>query len=165
MQAIADDATRLRHFKTVSDALVGRETWGTISAVLGNAKNRGEFRQAFWWNDDTGLRRYLLQAVGQPQQLVEDTPDGPRKRTPMVIVNEDPPQNHDDALRRWKKARQQFRASEKTARTAMTELEKAFQLLKLKRAKELSIREIKAETQRCQHWWQNSAPRAIRRLR
>jgi energy-coupling factor transporter ATP-binding protein EcfA2 len=46
LNAIANDAPELRYFKTLSDALHQCKTWGTIAAVLGNAQNRGRFKQA-----------------------------------------------------------------------------------------------------------------------
>lgn len=49
IRAIADDATALRYFATLADELHGKETWGLIAAVLGNAKNRATFRHTFWW--------------------------------------------------------------------------------------------------------------------
>ncbi|WP_152976051.1 hypothetical protein [Ensifer adhaerens] len=85
MQAIAADAGGLRYFKTVSDALLQRETWGAVAAVLGNGKNRSDFRQTFWWDDDVGLQRYLQQASGNPQLIAEKTETGTKQRPPHII--------------------------------------------------------------------------------
>ena len=45
LDAIASDAPELRYFKTVSDNVLERDTWGIIAAVLGNASNRFFFRK------------------------------------------------------------------------------------------------------------------------
>lgn len=144
-QALAADAAEIRYFKTVSDALTGRDTWGTISAVLGNAKNRSEFRQAFWWDDDTGLRRYFLTAVGQPQFIVEQTPEGPKQRRPEVVVQESPPVDHNDALRRWRQAREHFRKVSKSAALSLSELQQAYDLAKTVGERRASIAGIDQE--------------------
>jgi ABC-type branched-subunit amino acid transport system ATPase component len=55
LHAVAEDAPELRYFKTLSDALLERETWGLCAAVLGNIKNRNHFRNTFWWDKDVGF--------------------------------------------------------------------------------------------------------------
>ena len=145
IEAIASDSTSLRYFKTVSDGLLQRETWGTIAAVLGNSKNRSDFRQSFWWDDDAGFRRYLMQAAGQPQLLVEETSNGTRQRPPHVVVNEDAPEDHDEASRRWKKARQNFQKSTRSANTALAELQKAHELLRSIKSAETAIADFESE--------------------
>lgn len=130
LKAVADDARDLRYFKTVSDALLQKESWGAIAAVLGNSKNRADFRQTFWWDNDTGLQRYLHQACGNPQLLVEKTEDGTRQRPPRVVVQENAPENHDDALRRWKRARQRFRKTLSETKVVLAELQEVRDLLR-----------------------------------
>ena len=108
--AIADDAKDLRYFRTVSDALRGKETWGLIAAVLGNATNRNRFKQTFWWDDDLGLSTYLAAAAGSPRMV--EIPDPVTKevtsRPPRVVTDECAPRDHEDALARWKQARKSF---------------------------------------------------------
>jgi len=67
LDAIAQDAPNLRYFKSISDKVLGRESWGTIAAVLGNASNRFLFSQAFWRDEENGLSTYLNHASGLPQ--------------------------------------------------------------------------------------------------
>ncbi|OVZ66340.1 hypothetical protein CDO46_01160 [Pigmentiphaga sp. NML030171] len=145
IEAIASDAPGLRYFKTVSDALLQRDTWGTVAAVLGNSKNRSDFRQTFWWDDDAGFRRYLMQAAGQPQLLVEETSEGTRQRPPQIVVKEDAPEDQDEALRRWKRSRQNLQKAVRSAKAALADLQKAHDLLRAIRAKEASVSGLEAE--------------------
>ncbi len=88
ISAIANDARALRYFKTLSDAIYQSETWGIIAAVLGNAQNRGRFKQTFWWDDDNGLNSYLSAAVGTVRQITEtDTATGAViHRLPKIVA-------------------------------------------------------------------------------
>lgn len=139
MQAIAADAGGLRYFKTVSDALLQRDTWGAVAAVLGNGKNRSDFRQTFWWDEDVGLQRYLQQASGNPQLITEKTETGTKQRPPHIVVKENAPEDHDEALRRWKKARQHFRKVAASAKSALADLQKAHDLLRSIRQKQETV--------------------------
>lgn len=139
LQAIATDAGSLRYFKTVSDALLERDTWGAVAAVLGNGKNRSDFRQTFWWDDDVGLQRYLQQASGNPQLIAEKTDTGTKQRPPHIVVNENAPEDHDEALRRWRKARQHFRKVTASSKSALAELQKAHDLLRSIRQKQETV--------------------------
>ena len=129
MGAIADDATGLRYFKTVSDALLERDSWGVIAAVLGNARNRSDFRQTFWWDDDVGFQRYLQQASGNPQLITEKSENGTRQRPPVIVGQENAPEDHDEALKRWRKARQRFTKTLAEAKTALANLQAIRDLL------------------------------------
>ncbi len=122
--AVASDVPGLRYFKTTSDAMLDRDTWGAIAAVLGNAKNRGDFRQKFWWDEDSGLQKYLQHASGNPQFVTEETADGPRQRHPLVVSKEDAPRDHDEALRVWRRVRQSYKKVSARAAAAIAELQK-----------------------------------------
>ncbi|MVA23656.1 hypothetical protein GOZ92_04330 [Agrobacterium vitis] len=145
MEAIAADANGLRYFKTVSDALLQRDTWGTVAAVLGNSKNRSDFRQTFWWGEDVGMQKYLQQASGNPQFITEKTETGTKQRPPHIIVNENAPEDHEEALRRWKKARQHFRKVTASAKTKLADLQKAHDLLRSIPLKLETIGSLRAE--------------------
>ncbi|TCQ74873.1 AAA domain-containing protein [Ochrobactrum sp. BH3] len=145
MQAIAVDAGGLRYFKTVSDALLERDTWGAVAAVLGNGKNRSDFRQTFWWDDDVGLHRYLQQASGNPQLITEKIETGTNQRPPHIIVKENAPEDHDQALRRWRKARQHFRKVTASSKSALAELQKAHDLLRSIRQKQETVNDLDVE--------------------
>lgn len=108
--AIANDAPELRYFKTLSDALHQSETWGAIAAVLGNAQNRGRFKQAFWWDDDSGLNNYLRAAAGLVQEVEITDPETGHveHRIPHIVEAEQPPSTREEALERWRVARKRF---------------------------------------------------------
>lgn len=125
LKAIAADADNLRYFRTLSDALLQRETWGLIGSVLGKAANRGRFSRTFWWDDDVGFSKYLAEASGTPQLIeVIDSKTGDRQtRPPSIVTKEDPPRNHEEALKRWQQARTAFRTVLEKSRRNLTELE------------------------------------------
>lgn len=129
LKAIAVDAGDLRYFATLSDALRQRDTWGLVAAVLGNAGNRSRFKQSFWWDDDIGLSTYLAEASGTPQ-LVEINRDtgATQTRPPKIVLEENPPRSHDEALRRWQTARKKFRASLEKSRKNLQSLSQVREL-------------------------------------
>jgi energy-coupling factor transporter ATP-binding protein EcfA2 len=111
LDAVAADAPELRYFKSTADAAHGRETWGMIAAVLGKALNRSHFRQTFWWDDEVGMNRYLAEAAGIPQLVVEKDPVTglARSRPPRVVTEENPPTSRREASAQWKAAQDEFR--------------------------------------------------------
>jgi len=124
--AVADDEPGLRYWKTTSDALLQRDSWGLIAAVLGNAGNRHHFRQTFWWDKDVGLSTYLDAARGS-RPVVEEEGDGPdapiTERPPRVVTAENAPSSRSEALRRWEGARQRFAAALRDSEEDLAELE------------------------------------------
>lgn len=125
LKAIAQDASDLRYFTTLSDGMRDSETWGLIAAVLGNAANRSRFKQTFWWDEDLGLSTYLASASGTPQVIEKIDPLTKKveARPPIIVVEEDAPESHEEALRRWQRARAQFRTKLNESRKALAELE------------------------------------------
>jgi hypothetical protein len=130
LKAIAVDAGNLRYFKTLSDSLRQRETWGLIAAVLGNATNRGRFKKTFWWDDDIGLSTYLAEAAGTPKIIEVTNPETGtlETRPPRIVTEEKPPRSHEEALRRWQQARTAFRGALAKSRKNLEELAKAREL-------------------------------------
>ena len=100
VEAVAADAPHLRYFKTISDSIQDRETWGLIAAILGNAQNRYRFKQLFWWTENKDFNSYLLAVTGSLSKT---------KSTERTIWEEDPPATRAEALKRWKIARERFR--------------------------------------------------------
>jgi hypothetical protein len=145
--AIADDAPELRYFKTLSDAIHQRETWGAIAAVLGNMQNRSQFKQTFWWDDDNSLNSYLCAAVG----LVRDG------RTPHIVEAEQPPSTREEALDRWKSAQKRFLSALDKSRQWQTRLESL--RTEVARLPALAQAEASAEAKR------NAAGEKVQRLK
>lgn len=143
--AIADDAKGLRYFKTVSDAVLERDTWGVITAVLGNAQNRSTFRQKFWWDDETGMQKYLQQASGNPQLITEKTDSGTRQRPPHIVQREKPPEDHSEALGRWRAARRAFKEAVAKAEKALAALQTAHELYVAIRRRQTDIEKLENE--------------------
>ena len=111
LDAIAVDAPELRYFKSISDNVLERDTWGLIAAVLGNSSNRYMFSQRFWRDEENGLSTYLNHASGVPQIVSEPQGRGrpPLKRNRRIIDREHPPSNSREAQMRWEKARSKFK--------------------------------------------------------
>jgi hypothetical protein len=100
-KAVGREIDELSYFTTVSD-LVHRprrgsdeergddasdpiETWGLIAAVLGNARNRADFQQSFWWHDDRAFRLYLKagsSSVGHRRSCLPNGRHHPRTSRP-----------------------------------------------------------------------------------
>jgi hypothetical protein len=117
LDAIANDAADLRYFKTISDSILKRETWGSIAAVLGNSRNRYMFSQFFWRDDENGLSTYLNHASGIPQIVSEPQQNGPPiRRNRKIIDRELPPENAREAAARWERAQASFLQALKRSR-------------------------------------------------
>lgn len=157
LQAIAGDADDLRYFTCLSDALLEKNSWGLIAAVLGNAANRGRFRQTFWWDKEVGLATYLAEAMGNPQYI---TNDGDLRTKPLIIEKNDAPAGGVEALSRWKDARKRFLAALDGSRKELEALGKvrrsvlAFPSMtqKLESAKN-NLRHIKRQEKECRTTW------------
>jgi hypothetical protein len=119
--AVAEDAPELRYFKSLSDQLLKRSTWGLGAAVLGNAGNRYRFSQTFWWDREVGLSTYLSAAAGNESRIEADE-NGPARK-PLIVRLEDPPLDQFDALERWEQARRRFDAALNASRRTLDELE------------------------------------------
>ncbi len=127
LKAIASDANELRYFSNLASQLLGSESWGLISAILGNSANKNKFRQTFWWSDDFGLANYLAEADGIKQMI--DIRDPKTKkiietRAPKIVTENDAPMNHKEALARWKEAKKNFKNVLNRCQEEIKELDK-----------------------------------------
>lgn len=118
-EQIAEDIGDFGYFNSISDALSedGNETWGLMASVLGNSKNKSQFINKAWWDDDVGLRKYLLYITGQRNFDVDD--DG-EEIIPRIVEECDPPESLDEAKQRWRAARHEFQSALKKAEDART---------------------------------------------
>ncbi|HEV7782495.1 MAG TPA: AAA domain-containing protein, partial [Chitinophagaceae bacterium] len=132
LKAIARDAEELRYFSSLSDALLDRQTWGLVAAVLGNAANRNQFKQSFWWDKEIGFATYLAEAAGTPQFIDvvdEKTNQVIGNRKPRIITEENAPGSREEALLRWKAAKDNFKRALETAKEELSKLEQTRQVV------------------------------------
>jgi energy-coupling factor transporter ATP-binding protein EcfA2 len=108
--AISDEGNDLRYFKTLSDKLIGAESWGMISAVLGNSDNCRNFSKIFWWDEECAFSHYLSKT--NKREKVFKRRDLKTKKdveyTPKIILENPPSKNRQEALDRWNEARDDF---------------------------------------------------------
>lgn len=125
INAIAEDADELRYFTGISDALINRESWGLIAAVLGNTGNLNSFRQKFWWDKDVGLATYLTEAAGTPQYVEDVTANRTvETRKPRIVIDADAPAGQEEALIRWREAKSEFQQALEDSRRRIAKLER-----------------------------------------
>lgn len=126
---VADDVSGFNYFKTISDALTEEQegTWGIVAAVLGNAKNRSNYIDKAWWDDNTGLKTYFGAITGQVSRDPDDYEDG---KVPEVIDGCDAPQNQEQAQQRWVKARTEFKSAYQRSHQANELAQKALEAIR-----------------------------------
>ncbi|MEM8950622.1 MAG: hypothetical protein AAGC99_14945 [Pseudomonadota bacterium] len=131
LEAVASDAIGLRYFSSISDTVLGRATWGCITAVLGNASNRFEFARDFWRDEEHGLATYLDHASGAPQSksALQDDDQPAVQRPRHVALQENPPKDRHDAMARWHVARENFLQAAEKARKTRGKLQHVYQAL------------------------------------
>ncbi len=143
IDAIAEDAQDLRYFKSISDHVLETNTWGMIAAVLGNSSNCNQFIKKFWQDKDCGFSSYLNHIAGAKEFIIEKFDDGTEeKRLKKVITSEDPPNDHNEALFRWKKARASFLAELKASQQIQSSRQKIHDMLIKQEGIEAKIFEI-----------------------
>jgi hypothetical protein len=125
--AISSDYPELRYFKSMSDVLHKKETWGIVAAVLGNGKNKNIFQQKFWWDKNYGMRTYLAEASGTPQWIEETDPQTGeviKRERPKIVTAEHAPPNPETALMNWTRLRQDYILLLQESKTKLAELER-----------------------------------------
>ncbi|SEW53816.1 AAA domain-containing protein [Chitinophaga arvensicola] len=123
LQAIAADAEELRYFTALSDELLGKESWGLVAAVLGNAQNRNKFREKFWWDREVGMSTYLAEAAGT-EQFVNNGVDPNERHQPRIIATAHAPAGEVAARANWKAARADFEEKLNESRERLAALER-----------------------------------------
>lgn len=111
--AIADGIGHFRFIaQAVADAAEEAEAapvWGLIAAALGNGGNRSRFFKAFWWDDEAGMRAFLLAAQGREVSVELKDADGKviGKRLP-AFMESDPPLAEPVQRAAWQRERKAF---------------------------------------------------------
>jgi hypothetical protein len=147
-KAVGRSVEELSYFRSISDIVHGPrifdaddeddrpdpvETWGLIAAVLGNAGNRFNFQQSFWWHKEYGFRLYLKAVKGDPVVREIKNPETGEiieRRTPAVVLSEKPPAPQ-VVKTRWRSARDK--------------------LLRLKREIDVELKALETVRQLCLH--------------
>lgn len=162
VDAVASDLSPpLRYFASVADRVLqggkrrepveaGR-AWGLAAAVLGNAANRREFVDAFWWDPQRSMHRYLRGIVDgwDPEvggSRLEEEPVEPGMedaRPPEVLFLEGAPRDRGEALARWRSARKRFREALKRAEEERGRLESAHRALRERSEAERAVQEAR----------------------
>lgn len=154
LDAIGRPAEAFNYFRLISDRLLNpthpyskkddrtaKETphqknipiksWGLIAATLGNAKNRHQFLQSFWWDQECGFRTYLKAAKGDDvtirtkdpttQQVIEE-------HQPAIVVSENPP-SPQEAKIDWEKSCIRFQSLKNEIETELKDLNTVRQII------------------------------------
>ncbi len=83
-------------------------TWGLCAAVLGNGRNRLDFKRAFWWHPERSFRLYLKAAKGDKVgRIIEECnePIGSQRTSDLSTLKPPTPQ---EIRINWKKAKERF---------------------------------------------------------
>lgn len=97
------------------DAEPAKRAWGLIAARLGRAKNRHQFFDRVWWNEEWGLNDWLNRAAWPNAQHL-------RERKPGKLAELDPPPRNPEAMAQWREARDAFRQARDRSRRLRDEL-------------------------------------------
>ena len=151
IDSVAEDSFQNGYFKTISDGVLERDTWGMIAAVLGNSSNRWKFSQKFWWDEDTGLSNYLRHASGsKPMVTFKNEKGDEQKRPPVIVIKENPPSEKSEANRRWLEAKKKFKEIEVRTELLLKKISYVADLPKLllaaERAAKLLSQNLESET-------------------
>lgn len=149
ISAITNDMPELTYFKPLSDKLLERNTWGLIAAVLGNSKNRFHFNQRFWWDEEVGMSTYLAAAAGN-HQIIEAIDPLTREivsRLSKIVAEESAPRDHDQALKRWAIAQNDFQNALGTSKKILEEYQQVHNITStlspLEKAQKSAIEDLK----------------------
>jgi hypothetical protein len=140
IDAIASDASELRYFKSISDNVLKRNTWGMVAAVLGNGENKNEFKKSFWADEDLGMNTYLRAAAGQCPEFIDNSdPTNLISRKPHVVTMEHPPKDKKEALNLWRMARENFKVALAKVERLLHDIQLAHSLMQNFDQRELSL--------------------------
>ncbi|TQL17145.1 AAA domain-containing protein [Zymomonas mobilis] len=143
LDSIGRTAEEIGYFRSISDQLLNPylafeknnkntnstkpiKSWGLIAAALGNAKNRHQFLQSFWWDKEYGFRTYLKAARGDNVALPTKDPVTKQvigEHQPAIVEAENPPSPRETKTR-WQKTRIKFQSLKNEIEIELKTLEK-----------------------------------------
>lgn len=162
VDAVASDLEPpLRYFASVADRVLQggkrREpvkpglAWGLAAAVLGNAANRRELVDAFWWDPQRSMHRYLRgivdgwdpEAAGTATEKEPGEPGTDHEGPPEVLVLENAPRDRGEALARWRAMRERFRKALERTEEERRRLESRHRALQERAEAERAVQEAR----------------------
>lgn len=99
--------------KRPHDAPEEEQAWGLVAARLGNAQNRKDFFETFWWDPEVGLDHWLDRLW---------VPGRHDAGEPTVLSTAYPPPSRRDAAAAWHRAREGFQRAADRCRQLMETL-------------------------------------------
>jgi hypothetical protein len=95
------DQTPDDKFSAMAASLSGRESWGLISAAMGNAGNRQNFINKFWFNPDLGMDAHFQVILGRSAGVPIAKTNPPQMRAPRCVEAYQTPRSIGEAMRQW----------------------------------------------------------------
>lgn len=141
------------YFRTMATALNdGAPCWGAAAAVLGNASNVYKYASTLWWDDDVGLRNYLAWISGKRTQIVRESEEGGAGiyEDPRSVSEWAAPEDHEEALQRWRTAKARFRRVLERSAREQASLQRGFEAARELTSLEAAFRASEAELKTAQ---------------
>lgn len=119
LDAVTESGPSPRYFPAIASAVSGEACWGLVAAVLGNQQKFQAFRQSFWGDADTSMRRYLGAMAN---------PTGTSAAQSAGLARESPAAGPQQALAAWNEERRRFKAAIAKTQGLMLQLQQVYKL-------------------------------------